>query len=137
MFGFAEGLAVDVPSIGRGRRIGRLLSIAAVIGLFSCCCGLALFGDRPKNGMRVEQLETDLNEQLPDGSTWHQAETWFASHNTQPSVIINSADKRKVGLGAIIPNDSLLESAEIRIQVYFSPEGRLIKRSIYRFIYSL
>lgn len=119
----------------RSKQIGLLLAVAGVIGLFSCCGWVALFGDRPKNGIRVEQLEADLNERLPDGSTWEQAEAWFASHGLRPGVI--GWGNQKDGLAATIPNDSLLESAEIRIELYFSPEGRLQKRVIYRFVYSL
>jgi hypothetical protein len=36
-----------------------------------------------------------------------------------------------------IPNDSLIEAAEIRIALYFSPEGRLEERVIYRFVFAL
>jgi hypothetical protein len=118
-----------------GKRL-RWFPIVAVVGLFACCGGLALFGDCPKNGVRVERLEADLNERLPDGSTWEQAEAWFASHGLRPGVI-SEMGGRKVGLAATIPNDSLLESAEIRIELYFSREGRLEKRVIYRFVYSL
>jgi hypothetical protein len=109
---------------------------AVIVGLFSCCGGFACFADRPLNGIRVERLETNLNAKLPDGSTWEQAEAWFASHGLQPKGI-SEKDGPKIGLSATIPNDSLLDSAEIFIALYFSPEGRLEKRIIYRFIYSL
>lgn len=46
--------------------------------------------------------------------------TWPAGHD----------GRRKVGLGATVPNDSLLDTAEIRIEDYFSPEGRLRERII-------
>jgi hypothetical protein len=81
----------------------------------------------------VERLEADLKERLPDGSTWEQAEAWFASHGIQQEDIVEMSGRR-IGLGARIPNDSLLESAEIRIELYFSPDGRLQERSIYRFV---
>lgn len=123
------------PPTCRRHRFGWLILAVAAVGLFGG--GLALFGDRPKSGIRVERLEADLNERLPDGSSWEQAEAWFASHGIQPHGIITSSDNQKVGLGAIVPNDSFLQSAEIRIYVYFGPAGRLTKRSIYRFVYSL
>lgn len=109
---------------------------AVVAGLFACCGGLAVFAERPKNGVRVGPLEADLNERLPDGSTWEQAEAWFASHELHPGGIYEPGG-RKTGLMATIPNDRLLESAEIRIALMFSPEGRLEKRVITRFVYSL
>jgi hypothetical protein len=125
---------MNEPPSRPGKRIGLLM---AASGLFSCCGGIARFGDRPKNGIRVGHSEADLNEHLPDGSTWEQAEAWFASHGIEPGGIYTLGDNRKVGLHAIVPNDGLLDSAEIRIEVHFSPEGRLTKRSIYRFVYSL
>jgi hypothetical protein len=81
-------------------------------------------------------LEADLHERLPDGSTWEQAEAWFASHGFRPDVIVDGAGT-KIGLCDVIPNDSLLDTAEIRIELYFSPEGRLRERIIYRFVFSL
>ena len=44
---------------------------------------------------------------------------------------------RKVGLMSTIPNDSLFESAEIRIELYYDSLGRLERKLIYRFVYSL
>jgi hypothetical protein len=120
----------------RKSRLGVYVIAAVVVGLVACCGGLALFGDRPTNGIRVEQLEADLNERLPDGSTWEEAEAWFASHGFKTRAI-GEKGGRKIGLGTRIPNDSLLESAEIRVELYFSPEGRLKKRVIYRFVPSL
>jgi hypothetical protein len=112
---------------------GLPLTLALVAGIVACCGGLVLFVDRPKNGIRVERLEADLNERLPDGSSWEQAEVWFASHGFQPSDIGEHGSKH--GLYVIIPNDSLVETgAEIHIELYFSPEGRLEKRVIYRFV---
>lgn len=117
------------------KRIYRLVWILLVAGLFSCCGGLTLFGDYPTNGIHVDELETDLNARLPIDSTWEQAEEWFASHGFQTYGIGNT-DNPRVGLGATVPNNSLLETAEIHIDLFFSPEGLLTERSIYRFIYS-
>jgi hypothetical protein len=123
------------PSIRRPRT--RLVLFAGVaIGLFCCCGGLAFFGDRPINGIRVEELEADLNERLPDGSTHEQAEQWFSSHGFEPWDIVEIGGRR-IGLGATIPNDSWANHAEIEIELYFTAEGRLHTRVIYRFVYSL
>jgi hypothetical protein len=136
-FGGKRGIErMAEPARKRGRRTLPGIVTAAILGLLACGGGLALFGHIPKNGIRVERLEADLNERLPDGSTWEQAEAWFASHGLQPSDLYDM-DGRKDGLAVTIPNDSLLDSAEICIELYFSPEGRLNKRVIYRFVYSL
>ena len=44
---------------------------------------------------------------------------------------------RPIGLGATIPNDSLIDAAEIRIYLYFDEHGRLRKWSVHRFVFSL
>jgi hypothetical protein len=107
------------------------LGVMAVIGLLLCCCGVAYFAIYPLNGIRVDRLEADLNQSLPDGSTWEQAEAWFASHGFRPLKIAEKGGQM-VGLGAEVPNDDLIESATIYIYVYFDTEGRLEKRVIYR-----
>ncbi len=125
----------EPPTRRRGRTLS-VVTVSAAVGLLACCGGVALFGDRPLNGIRVDRLEADLNESLPDGSTWEQAEAWFASHDLRTETIAEKGG-RITGLSAKVPNDSLLDSAEINIQLYFSPEGQLQKRVIYRFIISL
>jgi hypothetical protein len=112
------------------------LFVTMVIALFMCCGGVAFFWQRPLNGIRVDQLEADLNQSLPDGSTWEQAEAWFASHGFKTKTI-GEKDGPITGLGASIPNDDLLDSATIHIQLHFNAEKRLEKRVIYRFIMSL
>jgi hypothetical protein len=82
-------------------------------------------------------LEADLNQSLPDGSTWEEAEAWFASHGFRAKRIQDAKDGRIIGLGAAVPNDDLLDSATIYIEVYFNSEGQLEKRVIHRFIHSL
>jgi hypothetical protein len=89
------------------------------------------------NGVWVGQLEEDLNKRLPDGSTWEQAEAWFASHDLKPSGIYDDNHNRKIGMWDCMPNDSFLSRAQIVIEVYFSPEGRLNKRLIRRRVPSL
>ena len=124
------------PVHGRGRHTGWLLAIVVVAGLFGCCGGLTLIGGRPKNGIRVEKLEADLRSSLPVGSMWAQAEAWFASHGIEP-MGIRDLNGKEVGLGAIIPNDSFLESAEIYLYVYFNDAGEVREIIIYRFVYFL
>lgn len=118
------------------RRIGFFVALGLVFGVIACCGGLFWLRDRPTNGVYVDRLEADLNERLPDGSSREQAEAWFASHGIKPWGIVE-LDGREVGLSTKIPNDTLLESAVIWIELYFSPEGRLEKRVIYRFVYCL
>jgi hypothetical protein len=114
------------------RRRRRLLLILAVVSLpFLCCGGFEFLVRFPTNGTLVERLEADLNERVPLGSTWEQAEAWFASYNMQPGGIYDEAN-RKIGIVALISNDSFLQRAQIEIYLHFDPEGRLRERSIRR-----
>jgi hypothetical protein len=115
----------------------RLLLILASVGSpLLCCGGFEFLASYPMNGIRVGPLEADLNERLPDGSTWEQAEVWFASHKIQPGVAYEIETNRKAGLNATIPNDSVLLRARIQIDLQFDPDGRLQKRSIRRYTIS-
>ncbi|MGL6075245.1 MAG: hypothetical protein ACRC8S_13890 [Fimbriiglobus sp.] len=120
----------------RGKRLWLYMVVASISAMFSCCAGLAIFGFEPLNGIQIEQLQADLYEKLPEGSTSEQAQAWFASHNIRPWDTTSSFGY-KCGLGATIPNNSLLEFAEIHIEVSFGPDGRVYKRHISRFVYSL
>ncbi len=61
---------------------------------------------------------------------------WLASRGIEPDGGID-AHRREACLSAHVPNDTLVESAEIRIYLYFDRQGRLVKRSIDRFVFSL
>ncbi|MDB5307549.1 MAG: hypothetical protein JWO38_1751 [Gemmataceae bacterium] len=119
----------------RGRRTGLIMAAMLAIGLFGCCGGIALFGARPENGIRVEQLEADLRANVPLGSSREQAEAWITAHGFTPEGISDKSGRR-VGLAAMIPNDSLLDSAEIRLYIYFDDTGRVREVTIFRFVYS-
>ena len=120
----------DAPKSWRVRNRSVLL-VAAAVGVFALC-GFSIV---PIEGGRVERWEADLNEQLPDGSSWEQAEAWFASHGIKPGYIADS--NRRIGLATKIPNSTLIENAHIRIELYFDDNNRLRERVIYRFVYSL
>jgi hypothetical protein len=105
--------------------------VTAAIGTLVCCGGITYYAFHPLNGIRVDRLKADLNQSLPDGSSWEQAEAWFGSHGFRPLKIAEKGG-RIVGLGAQVPNDDLIESATIYIYLYFDTEGHLEKRTIYR-----
>jgi len=87
----------------------------------------------PKNGILVERLEADLKNQLPLGSSWQQAHDWLASYGFQVDCICDS-NGNVVGLDTVIPNSSLLEVADIYIELCFSTAGALREHLIYRCI---
>jgi hypothetical protein len=104
-----------------------------VVGL-GCCTGLWQIGHQPRNGIRVEALEAEMRQQLPPGSTWEQARERFASRGLNVSEM--EKDGRATGLAVMIPNNSFLDSAEIRVYLYFDGQ-RLQRITVERFVYSL
>jgi hypothetical protein len=112
-----------------------LLAVAVVDGV--ACWGIAAYHTFvPWNGIEVEQVRANLDEDLPDGSSWEQAHEWFATHGIKPDYIVES-DGRRIGLMKIIPNSSLLENAHICIELYFDDNGKLQKRMVRRHVVSL
>ncbi len=99
-------------------------------------CLLGFWADRPKNGIRVEELKTDLYRQISPRSTRADVENWFVSHGIAFGMMTDSAG-REVGFCATVPNDSWADNAEIRIAIEFDDSGRITTISIYRFVYDL
>jgi hypothetical protein len=112
------------------RWLVRILLIAAAVG---CVC-LGFAAVTPRNGIRVQDLESDLRNTLPPGSPKGLAEQWFAANGIQFRIMTQVTNGLEVGYHAQIDNSSWFESAEIRIAVGFDVNGRVTKVSIYRFV---
>lgn len=110
------------------------LSLAATTLLIGCCAGLAHFAIRPTNGARVENLEREIKELLPVGSSREQVISWLAFHQFE-SWDIEERSGRKCGTGTTIPNSSWVQSALIDIEFYFDDRGGLEKIYIERECY--
>jgi hypothetical protein len=115
--------------------VGLVGSVVGLLALLACCAGVDHVAGAPKNGIRVELLQRDIEEQLLPGSTRGEVEAWFASHDIEPSEIVH--DNVAVGLWASIPNDSWLGRATIRIELHFDANNRLKDRVVYRDVPSL
>jgi hypothetical protein len=105
------------PSIRR-----RLLWTAfAAAGLGACVVAAIYFGKWFPRQMSVDELKADLQTRVPKGSTWEEAEAWFASHRIKcfpifsPGITINHAEKR--GLKGSIPDDRPGDPGYIYIEV--------------------
>jgi hypothetical protein len=117
-------------------RLGGMGVILVVVVLFAGGGGLLHVHDQPKNGIRVEKLEADLKGRLPLGSSWEEAEAWFTSHGIKPNVLMRGHESRVSELLATVPNDTFLESAQIIISLTFSPDGRLERCAVWRYVQS-
>jgi len=123
-----------------GQKPGRFrfcLLVAGIICVIGGCIGVGYLAIRPEGGVTVKQLEAEVKEKLPIGSSRKQVYAWFASHGLYPADIVEISSGRSVGLGTSMPNNTFLEMAEIRISVYFDSADRLERVHIYRFVYSL
>jgi hypothetical protein len=89
--------------------------------------------------MRIRRLERELDEQLPDGSSWSEAEAWYLSHGMELGYTTVPPDMQKSGLLGSIPSKTLLglEVATIWVQVSFTDDGKLHRRRVYRTTSSL
>src|SRR5262249_4687553 len=57
-----------------------VLVFLGVAGLAGCCVLLWHAANEPSNGVRVEDLERDIKQHLPKGSTREAVAKWFATH---------------------------------------------------------
>jgi hypothetical protein len=124
----ARATIQDVRQPGRPRRF---LGVALLVGVLASCGGLVYFSFKPLNGIWVRRLEADLNKRLPDRSTWEEAQAWFASHGLRPFTI-RDLHGRTIGLGVMIPHNTLLDTADIQIYVYFDEQGYVRERIVRR-----
>jgi hypothetical protein len=102
-------------------------------------CPFAMWGAifTPLNGIRLERLEFDMQENLPIGSSREQVQHWLESHSIKFVDIIDLDHNRKGGFSATIPNRSFLLNFDIYIQFYFDQNNRVEKRNITRTGYCL
>jgi hypothetical protein len=118
----------------------RWVFIATTFVAFFSCCGAPLYSYLvlPQwNKIRAERLKTDLQEQLPDGSTREQAEAWFATRGLETSDLMNMADRRRCGLHATIIAGTSLYYQEIHVYVYLDDNGKVRAREVFIFRPSL
>jgi hypothetical protein len=106
-----------------------LLTVAAVIG--AAATGLYV-ASQPKNGIRVEQLEADLHEHLPLGSSREEVLAWYSAHGITELSDLTDTGGGKAGYRASVPNDSWLDRANIEIMCRIDRQGKLTDVTIFR-----
>jgi hypothetical protein len=126
-------MPVEPKPARRWKRIALVAAAVLVVGV------LAVLAVRPSNGIWVDDLEAELNRDLPEGATAAEAEAWFTSRGFfhHSGISFNLRDIRQLpggGIGAIVPNSTLFEYAEIDIEVLFDANGRVCKRYIRRWV---
>jgi len=122
-----------------GRR-NRLLALAVVTVAFcALAAGLSHYAAHPFNGMDAQGLDSDLQSSLPIGSSMDAGRTWFATYGIEPlETVLEDKETGCVShlIYARVPNNTLLETAEIDIWLRYDTERRLKSAKVQRFVES-
>ncbi len=115
----------QVPARRRFRRLGCAF-VLLIVGFGS---GWLVYREIAPR-IRFEHLKADLGAQLPEGSTWEDAEAWFASRGIDHWEPVDSnGHGNKTSLCGRIWDGTFLGGVEIRIDLFFT-NGRLSKRYV-------
>jgi hypothetical protein len=106
-----------------------LLIVATMIG---AAAGGLFLASQPKNGVRLEQLEADIHEQLPLGSSREEVLAWFTAHGITELFDLFDTGGSKAGYRAIVPNDTWLDKGTIEIMCRLDRQGKLTDVTIFR-----
>lgn len=87
---------------------------------------------QPKNGVHLRALEADAAAKLPAGSTKEQVIDWFKANNITEYSDLTNTGGGKVGLRALVPNDSYVDQAELDISFWYDKEGKVTKSQFLR-----
>ncbi len=101
-------------------------------GMFAALGAVWYFGSIPENGIRVEDVQADAEQNLPPGTPREEVRAWLARHGVTEVFDLRDLGGRVDGFGGALPNNSWLESAYISFEFRFDREGKLTKKNIYR-----
>jgi hypothetical protein len=110
--------------ITQRKRVLRI--VVAAVAVLAFAAAVIVLGQRYLRHPSAEELKADLEKHLRKGSTWEEAEAWFASHGIRcdpvyaPSFAKDSIEKR--ALKAAIPDDKPDDPGHIFIELYFSDD---------------
>ena len=110
--------------------VRRFWFLFVLLGGFAICGGLGYREYRPV--WQFSHLKRVIETDLPPGTPRADAEQWFAARHIKTSAIAEKESGRVGGLGARIPSNTILENADIWIELYFDANDRLEKSVIDR-----
>lgn len=90
------------------------------------------FGRIPENGVWVEDIKADAEQNLPPGTPREEVRAWLARHGVTELFELRDTGGRVDGFGGSLSNDSWLEPAYISFDFRFDSEWKLTKKTIYR-----
>lgn len=80
------------------------------------------------------RLEESAGRALPLGSSWEEAEAWFAARGASFGA---HGDGQQRVMYSRFPNSGLISSEELLLELEFGPDGRLRTRHVRRLNYDL
>ncbi|MBN8907977.1 MAG: hypothetical protein J0H99_15380 [Rhodospirillales bacterium] len=90
------------------------------------------FGTAPANGVRLDAVRADVEQNLPVGSSRDEVRAWLAGHGITDTGDLMNTGGRVDGLWALLPNDTWFEPAEIHFLFRFDKEWKLKTATVYR-----
>lgn len=117
------------PDRSRRKKGGLPLWVVALVFLALAGGGYAAYryASQPKNGLHLKQLEADASAKLPPGTDKEKVYEWFKSHNITDVGDLSDTGGGKVGIRALVPNDSHIDKAELDISFWYDKEGKVTK----------
>jgi hypothetical protein len=90
------------------------------------------FGSIPENGVQIEDLKADAEQNLPPGTPREEVRAWLVRHGVTEIFDLRNLGGQVDGFGAFLPNNSWWESADISFEFRFDREGKLTRKNIHR-----
>lgn len=95
--------------------------------------GLLYYAYLPKNGIYVEQVETDVRQNLTIGtSTRDDAKVWFAAQGISDVSDNFDPGGKHNGYLAKIPNDNWMKRTQVEVRMVFDGNGKLKELGVYQ-----
>jgi hypothetical protein len=106
----------------------------SLVAICASCGSLIYYNNEPIRAF--EHLKQEIEADLPLGTPRADVERWFKNRQITHGDIVDE-NNRICGLITSLPQRSFLQTAEIRIALYFDDSNRLKKLHVYRFVPSL
>ena len=116
------------------RRAGALpgwIIVLVFTVFFGTLAGLWYLASQPENGVRLEQLEEEVRNDLPPGSSRDQIRAWLDSRGFNGHGDMVDTGNKRIGYRVTISNDTWMEHAQIVIVFRFE-RGAIALIDIFR-----
>lgn len=120
---------IDEGLAPRPRRRRGELPLWVTVLVFTLLAGAGVgvwyFGTRPANGIRLENVQADISQTLPVGSTRDEVKAWLAAREFTDTKEITDGGGKVDGIQVTIPNDTWFDQADIVLHIRFDRDWKL------------